>query len=158
MASNLCSGHLPVGLSLGRGSLLVVGPLFHFPQCHSDLVRRHRAHYGITLMNNCFTVWFDVDFQYLFVKCKMFVIHSASLVYRWFQHHLLGILWDNWGKDNHIWYDISHDAPDYPYSQEVNHLIDHSTCQCCLTRSPLTHWGRDKIAAIFQATFSNAFF
>ena len=38
VASNLYSGHLPVGLYLGRESLLLVGPLFHFPQCHSGLV------------------------------------------------------------------------------------------------------------------------
>ena len=38
MASNLCSVHLPVSLSLGRGSLLLVSPLFHFPQCHNGLV------------------------------------------------------------------------------------------------------------------------
>ena len=37
MASNLCGGHLPVGLSLGRWSLLLVGPLFHFPQYHSEV-------------------------------------------------------------------------------------------------------------------------
>ena len=35
--SYLYSGHLPVGLYLGRGSLLLVGPLFHFRQCHSWL-------------------------------------------------------------------------------------------------------------------------
>ena len=44
MASNLCSGHLPVGLSLGRGSLLLVGPLFHFPQYHSGLVSSRNEH------------------------------------------------------------------------------------------------------------------
>ena len=37
VASNLCSGHLPVGLFLGRGSLLLVSPLSHFPKCHSGL-------------------------------------------------------------------------------------------------------------------------
>ena len=35
VVSYLYSGHLPVGLYLGRGSLLLVGPLFHFRQCHS---------------------------------------------------------------------------------------------------------------------------
>ena len=34
MVSYLYSGHLPVGLYLGRGSLLLVDPLFHFRQCH----------------------------------------------------------------------------------------------------------------------------
>ena len=38
LVSYLYSGHLPVGLYLGRGSLLLVGPLFHFRQCHSGLV------------------------------------------------------------------------------------------------------------------------
>ena len=38
VVSYLYSGHLPVGLYLGRGSLLLVGPLFHFRQCHSGLV------------------------------------------------------------------------------------------------------------------------
>ena len=44
MASNLGSGHLPVGLSLGRGSPLLVGQLFHFPQCHSGLVSSRNKH------------------------------------------------------------------------------------------------------------------
>ena len=39
VVSYLYSGHLPVGLYLGRGSLLLVGPLFHFRQCHSGLVK-----------------------------------------------------------------------------------------------------------------------
>ena len=38
VVSYLFSGHLPVGLYLGRGSLLLVGPLVHFRQCHSGLV------------------------------------------------------------------------------------------------------------------------
>ena len=33
VVSYLYSGHLPVGLYPGRGSLLLVGPLFHFRQC-----------------------------------------------------------------------------------------------------------------------------
>ena len=44
-ASYLYSGHLPVGLYLGRGSLLLVDPLFHFRQCHSGLVPS-RNQYG----------------------------------------------------------------------------------------------------------------
>ena len=36
--SYLYSGHLPVGLYLGRESLLLVDPLFHFRQYHSGLV------------------------------------------------------------------------------------------------------------------------
>ena len=38
MVSYLYCGHLPVGLYLCRGSLELVGPLFHFRQCHSGLV------------------------------------------------------------------------------------------------------------------------
>ena len=38
VVSYLYSEHLPVGLYLGLGSLLLVGPLFHFRQCHSGLV------------------------------------------------------------------------------------------------------------------------
>ena len=37
----MCSGHLPVGLFLGRGSLLLVGPLF---QCHKGLVSSRNEH------------------------------------------------------------------------------------------------------------------
>ena len=40
----LCSGNLPVSPSLGRGSLLLVGPLFHFPQYHSGLVSSRIEH------------------------------------------------------------------------------------------------------------------
>ena len=42
--SYLYSGHLPVGLYLGWGSLLLVGPLFHFRQCHSGLVPSRNEH------------------------------------------------------------------------------------------------------------------
>ena len=35
VVSNLYSGHLPVGLCLGQGSLLLVGLLFNFLQCHN---------------------------------------------------------------------------------------------------------------------------
>ena len=38
VASNLYSEHLPVGLYLGRGYILLVGPLFHILQCPSGLV------------------------------------------------------------------------------------------------------------------------
>ena len=44
VVSYLYSGHLPVGLYLGRGSLLLVGPLFHFRQCHSGLVPSRNEH------------------------------------------------------------------------------------------------------------------
>ena len=44
VVSNLYSGHLPVGLYLGRGSLSLVGPLFHFRQCHSGLVPSRNEH------------------------------------------------------------------------------------------------------------------
>ena len=44
VVSYLYSGHLPVGLYLGRGSLLLVGPLFHFRQCHSGLVPSRSEH------------------------------------------------------------------------------------------------------------------
>ena len=44
VVSYLYSGHLPVGLYLGRGSLLLVGPLFHFRQCHSGLVASRNEH------------------------------------------------------------------------------------------------------------------
>ena len=40
VASNLSGGHLPVG----RGSILLVGPLFHFPQYHSGLVSSKNEH------------------------------------------------------------------------------------------------------------------
>ena len=36
--AHMYSGHLPIDLYLGRGSLLLVGPLFHFRQCHNGLV------------------------------------------------------------------------------------------------------------------------
>ena len=42
MASNLCRGHLPV--DTGRGSLVPVVHLFHFPQCHSGLVSSRNKH------------------------------------------------------------------------------------------------------------------
>ena len=44
VGSYLYSGHLPVGLYLGRRSLLLVGPLFHFRQCHSGLVLSSNGH------------------------------------------------------------------------------------------------------------------
>ena len=44
LVSYLYSGHLPVGLYLGRGSLLLVGPLFNFRQCHSGLVPSRNEH------------------------------------------------------------------------------------------------------------------
>ena len=44
VASNLYSGHLPVGLCLGQGCLLLVGPLFHVPRCHSGLVSSRNEH------------------------------------------------------------------------------------------------------------------
>ena len=44
VVSYLYSGHLPVGLYLGRGSLLLVGPLFHFRQCHTGLVPSRNKH------------------------------------------------------------------------------------------------------------------
>ena len=43
-ASYLYNGHLPVGLYLGRGSLLLVGLLFHFHQCHNGLVSSRNEH------------------------------------------------------------------------------------------------------------------
>ena len=43
VASNLYSGQLPVGLCLSQGSVLWVGPLFHFPQCHSIQQKRTRC-------------------------------------------------------------------------------------------------------------------
>ena len=44
VVSYMYSGHLPVGLYLGRGSILLVGPLFHFRQCHSGLVPSRNEH------------------------------------------------------------------------------------------------------------------
>ena len=44
VVSYLYSGHLLVGLYLGWGSLLLVGPLFHFHQCHSGLVPSRNEH------------------------------------------------------------------------------------------------------------------
>ena len=38
VAWNLYSGPLPVGLCLGQCYLLLIDPLFHFPQCHIGLV------------------------------------------------------------------------------------------------------------------------
>ena len=44
VASNLYNGHLTMSLCLDQGSLLQVGPLFHFPQCHSGLVSSRNRH------------------------------------------------------------------------------------------------------------------
>ena len=44
VVSYLYSGHLPVGLYLGRRSLLIVGTLFHFRQCHIGLVPSRNEH------------------------------------------------------------------------------------------------------------------
>ena len=44
VVSYLYSGHLPVRLNLGQGSLLLVDPLFHFRQCHSGLVPSRNEH------------------------------------------------------------------------------------------------------------------
>ena len=44
MVSYLYSGQLPVDLYLGRGSILLVDPLFHFRQCHSGLVPSRNEH------------------------------------------------------------------------------------------------------------------
>ena len=44
VASYLYSGHLPVGLYLGLGSLMLVDPLFHFRYCHSGLVPSRNEH------------------------------------------------------------------------------------------------------------------
>ena len=38
VSSNMYNGHLPMGLCLDQGSLLLVGPIFHFHQCQSGLV------------------------------------------------------------------------------------------------------------------------
>ena len=40
VASNLYNGHLPMGVRLDQGSLLQVGPLFRFPQSHSQWLGR----------------------------------------------------------------------------------------------------------------------
>ena len=46
--------------------------------------------------------------------------------------------------------------PTCPSAGFVTHAqLRHSSC--CYSLSSLTHWGRDKMAAIFQTTFSNAF-
>ena len=44
VVSYLYSGHFTVAIYLGRGSLLLVGPLFHFRQCHSGLVPSRNEH------------------------------------------------------------------------------------------------------------------
>ena len=44
VASDLHSGHLPVGLCHGQGSLLLAGPRFHFLQCHNGLVSNRSEH------------------------------------------------------------------------------------------------------------------
>ena len=41
----ICSGDLPVGLCKDcQGSLLLLGPLFHYPQCHNGLVFGRNEH------------------------------------------------------------------------------------------------------------------
>ena len=51
-------------------------------------------------------------------------------------------------------------SQDFTYDNKYIRLHDDSTFfswTTCRVNSLLTHWGRDKMAAIFQTTFSNAF-
>ena len=61
VASYLYSGHLPVGLYLGRETLLLAGPLFHFPQCHSGSVssRNERVclYHSVTRAGSWYGKW-----------------------------------------------------------------------------------------------------
>ena len=45
VASNLHNGYQPVGLCLDQESLLLVGPLFHFPKCRSGKYKGYRCVY-----------------------------------------------------------------------------------------------------------------
>ena len=49
VASNLFNVHLPVGLCLNQGSLLLVGPLCHCPQCHSGLISSRNKRVPLSL-------------------------------------------------------------------------------------------------------------
>ena len=69
VASNLYSGHLPVGLYLGRGSLLV-GPLLHFRQCHSGLLSSRNEHVPLSLNNQS---------RFMIRQIKGFSVSSPSI-------------------------------------------------------------------------------
>ena len=69
VASNLYSGQLPVGLYLVRGSLLLVGPLFHFPRCHNGVVSSRNGHVRLPLNNqNRFVVWQIEGFSVFYLQ------------------------------------------------------------------------------------------
>ena len=58
VVSYLYSGHLPVILYLGQGSLSLVGPLFHFRQCHSGLVPSRNERVPLSLNDQSrFMIW-----------------------------------------------------------------------------------------------------
>ena len=76
VVSYLYSGHLPVGLYLGRGSLLLVGPLFHFRQCHSGLVSS-RNEWGSLSPRP----WCSEMYDFALVGCKPEAIPCRIFLY-----------------------------------------------------------------------------
>ena len=73
VASNLCSRHLPVDLSLGRGSLLLVDPLFYFPQYQWLGIQQKRTCVPLSLNNQSrFMIW----------QIKGFSVSSPSIAWK----------------------------------------------------------------------------
>ena len=86
VVSYLYSGQLPVGLCLGRGSPLLVGPLFHFRQCHSGLVPSRNEHvcpcHSMTTGGSWYSRW--EGSQYLPTQSLASMTLSQSRL----QHHV----------------------------------------------------------------------
>ena len=73
--------------------------------------------------------------------------------------HYLNHCWliDNWTLSNKHQRNSNQNVI---FIQEMHFKMSSTTCQHFFSPqcvNPLTHWGRDKMAVIFQTTFSNAF-
>ena len=86
MASTLCSGHLPVGLSLGRGSLLLAGPL-SFPSMPQWLgIHQKRTRVPLSHNNQSrFMIWQIKGFSVSSpsIACKHWVRVDHYIVMDW---------------------------------------------------------------------------
>ena len=78
VASNLYSGHFPKRLCLGQRSLLLVGPLFNFPQCHNGLVSSRNEHvcpcHSITRAG----LWYGKQKDYRWLHLKILANRTLS--------------------------------------------------------------------------------
>ena len=88
VASNLHSGDMPECLCHGQGSLLLAGPLFHFPQCHNSLLASRDEHVCVchSITRGCSWYGKYSGFQCLPPQSPASRIWSqSSLLHRWIQ-------------------------------------------------------------------------